>query len=104
MISRFFNWLTGFFLKILIVIETFLISRIFLKILNANPETPIVKYLYKLTGIIVSPFQNIFPNFSVENQSIHIKGTLDVVAATSAAGYLLGFLFLGVIGKIINRD
>lgn len=104
MIARFYNWFYSIFLKLLILIESIIGVRIIVKFLKANPETPAVKYLYKITDKILFPFKDIFPNLDLKKLGVGISAPVDIVAITSGVGYLLLFLLIIGIFKLIVRE
>lgn len=77
-----------------ILAELSLILRIVLKFLAASSEALIVNLLYKVTDFIIIPFDFIFPNIFLDADKI-----IDIVAITSAIGYLL---LVAIIVKFIN--
>lgn len=48
------------------VIEFFLITRFLLKLLDANPATPFVRWIYETSDSILKPFSNMFPSARME--------------------------------------
>jgi len=45
---------------VLSIIEVLLAFRLIFKLLGANPASPVVAFLYGITGIIIAPFAGIF--------------------------------------------
>ncbi len=83
--------------EILFLIEIFLIFRLVLKFLKANPKTWFVKNFYQLTDYLVWPFKDIFSNIFWQGKMIEIS--------TLVAGliYALGFLLILKIIKSIAK-
>ncbi len=79
--------------KLLVFLELFLFLRLLLKLLAANPFTPVVKYLYRYSGLLVEPFQYIFPDF-------YWRGKLVEMSAISA---MIGYgIAVYVVVRLIN--
>lgn len=71
------------------VITFFLGFRIIFELFSANPGTPFVAWVYKVSAGIMSPFTGIFPNLSLGGGS-----TFNVVA-------LLALIVYAVIAQIL---
>ncbi|MBI4033980.1 MAG: YggT family protein [Candidatus Brennerbacteria bacterium] len=91
-VVKFIRYVLGFF-------ELLLGLRILLRLLAANPLTPIVDFLYTVTDIIVFPFQGIFSNVQLRG-----GGIFDVVAITAMVGYPIIVYLLIEILHIIVKD
>jgi len=61
-ITKIYDIVETIVLRLLGLLELFLFLRFILKFFNANPETLVVNYIYKWSGIIVLPFDFIFPD------------------------------------------
>ncbi|MFH0712427.1 MAG: hypothetical protein V2A55_01000 [Candidatus Jorgensenbacteria bacterium] len=91
-VIKFVKYVLSFF-------ELFLGLRLILRLLGANPSTPIVDLLYTLTDTIMIPFQGIFSNMRFQNGSV-----LDVVAITSMIGYpIIVYLLIELIDAIAKE-
>ena len=76
--------------------------RIIASFLKANPETPAIRYLYKITNVLVFPFQDIFPNINLKK--IGVNAPLDTVALASLIGYLIIFFIIIGALRILTKD
>ena len=84
--------------KLLFLLELFLFLRLVLKFLNANPLTPIVRFIYKYSDILISPFEFIFSN-------IYWRGKLIETATISAmVGYLILVLIFFQLLRLFSRE
>jgi hypothetical protein len=70
-----------------------------LRLLGANPFTPIVDFLYTITDVMMAPFQGIFSNVSLRS-----GGIFDVVAITSMIGYPIIVYLLMELLHVIAKD
>ncbi len=91
-VIKFVRYVLGFF-------ELFLGLRLILRLLGANPSTPIVDFLYTITDMIIYPFQGIFSNVRFSG-----GGVLDVVAVTSMIGYPIIFYLLIELLNVIAKE
>jgi len=91
-VINFVKYALGFF-------ELFLGLRLLLRLLAANPLTPIVDFLYTVTDIIMLPFQGIFSNVELRS-----GGIFDVVAITSMIGYPIIVYLLMELLHVIAKD
>ncbi len=73
----------------LAVITLFLGARILLKLLSANPLTPIVSWVYNLTDTLIFPFRDIFPYLQTSS-----TGVLDVTAVITMIAYIIVFYLI----------
>lgn len=83
---------------VLATITLFLGVRIILKLVTANPETPIVSWIYSLTDGLIYPFQNIFP--SVQTGT----GIFDVTAIITMVAYILVFYVIIYFASLIPAE
>jgi hypothetical protein len=83
------------FKQFLLLVEFVLFLRLVLKFLNANPGSFAVAKLYWLTDFLVWPVSSIFPNFYLGGRFV------DVVVITAMVGYVLIYLFILGVLKII---
>lgn len=49
------------------VVELLLVFRLVFKFLVANPDTPFVAWIYRISGPLVKPFAKILPNWEFSN-------------------------------------
>lgn len=83
---------------VLAIITLFLGARIILKLVTANPETPIVAWIYSLTDGLIYPFQNIFPAIQTGT------GIFDITAIITMVAYILVFYVIIYIVSLIPYD
>lgn len=85
--------------RIFILTELFLFLRLFLKFLGANPQTPVVDFIYQNSNFLVSPFEFILPN-------IYWPKTYLIETATISAiiGYVLAVFIIFQILRLFSRD
>ncbi len=80
-------------------IAILLAFRVLLKFLGANPKTPIVNWLYEVTGSLIAPFAGIFPNPKLSGFF-----TIDVAAIIALIVYsLIAYVVLGLIADFSAR-
>lgn len=73
------------FLKYLLdLVELVLVLRIILKYFSANPKVLAAYWLYKITGVIIFPFKDIFPDIYFESGRL-----FDLSAFSAGIGYLI---------------
>ena len=83
---------------ILWIISVFLILRIGLLFIAANPATPFVSWIYKVSNNLMYPFQGI-----VKNSSVGGSGVFDWVALITLIVYLLfGAVIISVINYLLS--
>ncbi|MBI2011266.1 YggT family protein [Candidatus Daviesbacteria bacterium] len=81
---------------VLLVVVAFLGARIVLRLFGANPATPLVSWINIISDTLVYPFSGIFPNLSLQGNSI-----LDTVAVVALLAYLLvGYLLMAIIDSL----
>ena len=80
-------------------LELFLGLRFILRLLDANPLTPIVNLLYIITDAIILPFRGIFSDIELRS-----GGTFDIVVITSMIGYVVIFYLLVGLFHVIFKD
>lgn len=84
--------------RLFLLLELFLFLRLNLKFLDANPFTPVVKYIYQYTDTLVSPFEFIFSN-------IYWRGKIIETATISAmVGYLILVLIFFQLLRLFFRE
>ncbi|MFQ5721639.1 MAG: hypothetical protein ACE5GI_04035 [Candidatus Aminicenantales bacterium] len=85
--------------RLLGLVELLLFLRLTLKFFNASPRAFIVNLIYKYTGILVSPFEFIFPDIYWP------KGYLIETATISAMlGYWILVLIFFQLLRLFSRD
>ncbi|MGI6777265.1 MAG: YggT family protein [Acetivibrionales bacterium] len=72
---------------ILSVVEVLLAFRLIFKLLGANPASPIVSFLYGITGILVAPFAGIFRTIMAGGEDVSL--VLEPAAIIAAIFYAL---------------
>ena len=97
MVGKVYIMIVGFLRKVLMLAESLLFIRLFLRFLGANPDALVVKYLYQVTDVLLAPVGNIFPNISWGDRLI------DVVTLSAMAGYLVAFFILIGILRLALR-
>ena len=75
--------------KLFSLLEFFLFLRLLLKFFWANPNTLVVKIIYKYSEILVSPFNSIFPNIYWRNYFVETS----TIAAMIGYGIVVFVLF-----------
>jgi hypothetical protein len=96
--SVFYSTIIFIIKRLFILTELFMLLRLALKFLGANPETLIVGMIYKYSSILVSPFLFIFPNF-------YWKGYMIEIATVSAmVGYGIVFFAIIQLLKIFSKN
>jgi uncharacterized protein YggT (Ycf19 family) len=89
-------WLSALVNFFLVLVESLLILRIFLRLFNANGNNSFVSWIYTTSGSIMDPFRGIFHVAILGNGVV-----LDVPAIFAMIIYgLIGFLILALIGLI----
>jgi hypothetical protein len=85
--------------RLLILLEFFLLLRLILKFLGANPQAVIVDLFYGASDFFVSPFQSIF-------QDIYWPTGYLIETATVSAmiGYALALFIVFRILRLFSRD
>lgn len=79
------------------LIAFFLVLRIIVRLFSANPQTPFVEWVLKVSEFLMTPFNALVPDVWVQT------GILDIVAIITLAVYLLlGYLLLSVLQGLIN--
>lgn len=88
----FIKYLLGFF-------ELFLGLRLVLRLLGANPTTPIVELLYLITSVINAPFKGIFSNIELRS-----GGVFDLVTITAMVGYpIIVYLLIEFLNLVVKE-
>ena len=86
------NWVIG-------IIEFMLALRFVLELLQANPSSQFVAWVYNVTASLVGPFANAFPSFYFGGLAIDIS-TIFAMIGYAIIGWLLirvfSFLFTAV--------
>lgn len=84
-----FDFLKKILVLTFTIIEGLLLIRIILKIISASHQSLFVQWLYQITGILVMPFQGMFPN--------HIQGIPYEIELSS----IFGMIIYALIGYIV---
>ncbi len=86
------------FLELLLILAEFLLAlRFAMKFLSANVSSFVIDYLYRLTDILIWPFNFIFPNLAWQNHLV------DMIAVSAMSGYLIAFFVLLGVSKFLFR-
>ena len=88
------NFLSSLVKYIVALLELLLGIRLVLKFLGASERAMIVDWLYKISDVIVSPFDFIFSNIYTR------QGMIDIVAISAIVGY---FILTLIILKLLIR-
>ena len=84
----------------LALFEILLGIRLGFRFLGANPQAPIVDFLYTLTDVISSPFQGIFSDIQTKG-----GGVFDLVTVATMIGYpVLVYLLVELVHLITKKD
>lgn len=78
----------------------FLFLRFILRMLGANPASPIVAFVYSIAAIFKLPFYQIFPNLRLLEYE---NAAIDFVALSAIFGYALIYFFIVYIIYLIAR-
>ncbi len=79
------------------VLSFFLGLRIVLELFAANPDTPIVAWIYTVSSNLMTPFSGILPNLSLGGP------VLDIVAIITLIAYLLViYLVMSIVGSALG--
>jgi YGGT family protein len=68
------------------LVEAFLITRVVLKLLAANPAAGFVRFVYTVSAPLVVPFQGIFPTPSTANSVLELS-SLVAIAVYALIGW-----------------
>jgi len=72
--------------------------RIVFQLLQANPATPFVAFINRVSGYFMYPFQGMFPGLQVSEFN-----TLDLVALITLLAYsIIGYLIIMVIRMVLR--
>jgi hypothetical protein len=97
-ITKTYFLIKGVIKKILSLVELLLFLRLILKFLNANPISPVVEAIYRLSSIFVSPFDFIFAD-------VFWKGRIIETSTLSAMiGYVILIYAFFRILRLFSRD
>ena len=89
--------IVDFFVGVAVVI---LGLRVFFRLVDANPTTPFVEWIYRTSDSLMVPFRGIFPPAEIERGIV-----LDVSAIFAAIVYIIiGYILLSLIDLIPRRD
>lgn len=91
-LQNFINFVFG-------MIETIIALRILLKFLNANPNTPFVRWINDASGSLIYPFQGIFPS-PVLNGGFVLEMSAIIALLVYA---ILAYIISGLISFISYR-
>lgn len=85
-------------INLVMAVITFLIGmRVVMKVLGANPSTPIVWWVMQLSDQVVYPFQGIFTN-----PALDATRTLDIVALIALLAYaIIAYLVISLIDSLV---
>lgn len=79
------------------VIEAILLVRIVLELLGASAASPFVSWIYNLSGALLGPFSNAFPNLAFGT------GVLDIAAILAIIVYaIIGWVISMLLSAIFN--
>lgn len=85
--------------RLFFLLEFFLLIRLVLKYLGANPQTLVVDAIYKYSDILVSPFESIFPNVYWP------EGRLIEIATISAMiGYFIATFIIFQLLRLFSTE
>jgi len=92
------NALVTFINIVMSVILFFLGLRMVLDIFNANPATPFVLWVGRVSDNLMYPFRGIFPNLSLAN-----GGHLEMAAMVALVGYaIIAYVVIALIDAVVN--
>ena len=80
-------------------VEILLAMRVILRLLSANPLTPVVDLIYTVSNFVMRPFQGIFQNPVLQSGSI-----IDIVAITAMIGYPIIIFLIGELLRLVVKD
>lgn len=64
---------------ILGIVETFLVIRLILKLLAANPDAGFSRLIYGVTNPLVAPFQGVFPDAGARSGTLELATLLAII-------------------------
>jgi uncharacterized protein YggT (Ycf19 family) len=92
-----YRWVSGLIALVFGILEMFILARITLKVLAANPDNGVVRFIYGFTEPFVTPFLTILPEFSFGTNSVLELSSIVAFIAYMLAGGLLDQLLRLVI-------
>lgn len=96
---RFYLIISEIIHKIFELAEFILFLRLVLKFLGANPETLVVSLIYEMAGILISPFQFIFPD--IYWPAGHL---IEVTTISAMIGYWFALFILFQILRLFFKE
>lgn len=72
------------------IIEAFLVLRIILMLLAANPDAPFTSWIYSWTAPLVAPFWGIFPNAATRGHVLDAAAIVAVIVYAIFGGLVEG--------------
>lgn len=80
--------------------EILLAFRVLLRFLEASPQALIVELLYRVTDVIITPFQGIFRDLVLRNGSV-----IDLNALSAMVGYpIILYIIIELIHLIVKEN
>ena len=83
---------------ILWLLELLLFLRLAFKFLRANSETLVVRELYRLTDLVLYPFQSILPDYVWRDRPI------ELAAVSAMVGYSIASIVVLRLVKLFRRE
>ena len=83
---------------ILWLLELLLFLRLAFKFLRANSETLVVRELYRLTDLVLYPFQSILPDYVWRDRPI------ELAAVSAMVGYSIASIVVLRLFKLFRRE
>lgn len=96
--SRFYSLFLSLIFKVFLFLQFFLFLRLFLKFFGANPETPVVSFIYKYSDILISPFRFIFNDIYFWNR------LLEMSTVSAMAGYAVVMFIAPKILRLFQKE
>ena len=92
-IGGFFGYIgvliSGLFKKLFSLLELFLFIRLTLKLVSANPQSPVVVWIYEWSDKLVSPFDSIFADILLPSGYF-----LEMATIAAIVGYAILFFII----------
>lgn len=74
---------------ILGIVETFLVIRLILKLLAANPDAGFSRLIYGVTNPLVAPFQGVFPDAGARDGTLELAALLAIIVYALLAWFIV---------------
>ncbi|MFH1161659.1 MAG: YggT family protein [Candidatus Jorgensenbacteria bacterium] len=79
--------------------ELLLGLHVLLRFLGANPETPVVDFLYRMTRVVLSPFRGMFSDVVPWDGAV-----VDLTALSAMVGYAIAGFLIAAFVEFVARE